>query len=217
MPTFPRRCCGPGRTARTWTSSAGALAARGRHDHSLAERLARAAIAEGGGFDARFAAAEAAHFQGRPAQAERELAALAAEAASDAERARVALLRFDNTYLSQGQEADLQLIDEAAETITGPSWRDELLTRRLWVMTFFGGPRAVVQAASALLQRSRSGPLTTAHTTAFYGLARLGRLDEVIQQLSPPAVSATIPAPGAAGPPRRLTTGPVSSSAPAIQ
>ena len=45
--------------------AAGALAARSRHDHSLAERLARAAIAEGAGFNARFVAAEAAHFQGR--------------------------------------------------------------------------------------------------------------------------------------------------------
>jgi hypothetical protein len=56
------------------------MAARARHDHSLAERLARAAIDEGGGFDARFVAGEAAHFQGRPDQAEQELAALAAEA-----------------------------------------------------------------------------------------------------------------------------------------
>jgi type II secretory pathway predicted ATPase ExeA len=54
---------------------AGAIAARSRHDHSLAEQLARAALAEGGGFGARFVAAEAAQFQGRPAQAERELAA----------------------------------------------------------------------------------------------------------------------------------------------
>jgi len=44
-------------------------------------------------------AAEAAYFQGRPTQAERELAALAADAASDAEQAGVALLRFDNTFL----------------------------------------------------------------------------------------------------------------------
>ncbi|HEX3493385.1 MAG TPA: AAA family ATPase, partial [Streptosporangiaceae bacterium] len=66
--------------------AAGALAARARHDHALAERLARAAIAEGAGFDARFVAAEAAHAQGRGAQAERELAALAADAVSDAER-----------------------------------------------------------------------------------------------------------------------------------
>jgi DNA-binding CsgD family transcriptional regulator len=175
--------------------AAGALAARGRHDHSLAERLARAAIAEGAGFNARFVAAEAAHFQGRPAQAERELAGLAADAASDAERARVALLRFDNTYLLRGQEAALQLIDEAAEAITDPSWRDELLTRRFFVMSFRSGPRATVEAASALLQRSRSAPLTAAHATAFYSLARLGRLDDAIQQLSP-AAGAPIPAPG---------------------
>jgi DNA-binding CsgD family transcriptional regulator len=175
--------------------AAGALAARGRHDHSLAERLARAAIAEGAGFDARFVAAEAAHFQGRPAQAERELAALAADAASDAERTRVALLRFDNTWLFQGQEADLQLIDEAAEAITDPFWRDKLLTRRFWAMGFYGGPRAAAQAVSALLQRSGSAALTAAHSTAFYGLARLGRLDEAIQQLSPSAADAAIPAP----------------------
>jgi DNA-binding CsgD family transcriptional regulator len=174
---------------------AGALAARGRHDHSLAERLARAAIAEGAGFNARFVAAEAAHFQGRPAQAESELAALAADAASDAERARVALLRFENTFLLQGQEADLRLLNDAADAIADPFWRDELLTRRFWVMIFFDGPRAAVQAASALLQRPRSEPLTAADTAAFYGLARLGRLDDAIQQLSPPAAGAAIPAP----------------------
>jgi DNA-binding CsgD family transcriptional regulator len=175
--------------------AAGALAARSRHDHSLAERLARAAMAEGAGFNARFVAAEAAHFQGRPAQAERELAALAVDAASDAQRARVALLRFDNTYLLQGQEAGLQLIDEAAEAVTDPSWRNELLTRRFFVMSFRSGPRATVEAASALPQRSRSAPLAAAHAAAFYGLARLGRLDDAIQQLSPPAADAAIPAP----------------------
>ena len=165
--------------------AAGALAARSRHDHSLAERLARAAIAEGAGFNARFVAAEAAHFQGRPAQAERELAALAVDAASDAQRARVALLRFDNTYLLQGQEAGLQLIDEAAEAVTDPSWRSELLTRRFFVMSFRSGPRATVEAASALPQRSRSAPLDAAHAAAFYGLARLGRLDDAIQPAQP--------------------------------
>ena len=175
--------------------AAGALAARARHDHSLAERLARAAIAEGAGLNARFVAAEAAHFQGRPAQAERELAALAADAASDAERARVALLRFDNTYLFQGQETDLQLIDDAVEAISDPFWREELLTRRFFVMSHHSGPRATVEAASALLRRSRSAPLAAADTAAFYSLARIGRLDDAIQQLSPSARDAAIPAP----------------------
>jgi DNA-binding CsgD family transcriptional regulator len=175
--------------------AAGAVAARGRHDHSLAERLARAAIAEGAGFDARFVAAEAAHFQGRPAQAERELAALAADAASDAEGARVALLRFDNTFLHQGREADVRLIDDAAGAVTDPFWRNELLTRRLFVRGYSGGPRAAVDAGSALLQHARSGPLTAAHTTVLYSLARLGRLDEAMQLLSADAADAAIPAP----------------------
>jgi hypothetical protein len=66
---------------------AGAIAARARHDYSLAERLARAAIEEGAGFAARYVAAEAAQYQGRSEQAERELATLAGDAVSDAERA----------------------------------------------------------------------------------------------------------------------------------
>jgi hypothetical protein len=93
------RLTGGGGSARLL--QAGAVAARARHDHSLTERLARAALAEGADFGARSVAAGAAHFQGRPAQAESELAALAADAASDAERARVALLRFDNAFLLQ--------------------------------------------------------------------------------------------------------------------
>ena len=119
---------------------AGALAARARHDHSLAERLARAAIAEGAGFDARFVAAEAAHAQGRTAQAERELAALAADAGSDAEWARVALLRFDDTFFLQGRDVDVRLLDDVADTITDPFWRDKLLARRSFVTIPSGSP-----------------------------------------------------------------------------
>jgi hypothetical protein len=166
--------------------AAGALAARARHDRALTERLARAAIAEGAGFDARYVAAEAAHSQGRPAQAERELATLAADAASDPDRARVALLRFDNAYFLHGQDAGLRLIDEAVQVITDPFWRDELLTRRFFIMSLSRGPRVAVEAASALLQHPGSRRLTTAaHAALFYSLVRLGRLDEAIQLLSP--------------------------------
>jgi hypothetical protein len=112
------RLAGGGGSAGLLT--AGASAARARHDHPLAERLARAAVEEGGGFEARYVAAEAAHFQGRPGQAEEELAALAVDAASDAEQARVALLRFDNAFFLRGQ-TDLRLIDDVADAITEPS------------------------------------------------------------------------------------------------
>jgi DNA-binding CsgD family transcriptional regulator len=175
---------------------AGAVAARARHDHSLAEALARAAIAEGAGFAARFVAAEAAHFQGRPAQAERELTSLAADAASDGERARVALLRFDNAFFLQGRVPDLRPLDDVTGAIADPFWRDQLLNRRWFVMSFSLGPRALVETASTSLRHPSSGPLTAAHATVFYSLARLGRLDEAISLLSPASASAAIPAPG---------------------
>jgi DNA-binding CsgD family transcriptional regulator len=149
------RLAGGGGSAGLLT--AGASAARARHDHPLAERLARAAIEEGGGFEARYVAAEAAHFQGRPGQAEQELAALAADAASDAER-------------------------------------DELLARRFFVVAVNSGPRAAVQAGSAMLRRSGSEPLTAAHVMLSYSLVRLGRLDDASQLLSPPPGSGAVPA-----------------------
>src|SRR5271156_2597870 len=94
----------------------GGRAPRPRHEYPLTERLARAAIEAGAGFEARFAAAEAAHLQGRHDQAEQELAALAAQATTDAEKAQVALLRFDNVYLER--TADFRLIDDALSDIT---------------------------------------------------------------------------------------------------
>ena len=131
----------------------GAIAARARHDHALTERLARAAIDDGAGFDAHFLAAEAANVEGRHDQAEKELAALAAQATTDAEQARVALLRFDNTYLLEGR-AEFPLIDDAAKAVTDPFWHNELLGRRFFVMSMTSGPRATVDAAATLLQRA---------------------------------------------------------------
>jgi DNA-binding CsgD family transcriptional regulator len=170
---------------------AGAIAARARHDHSLAERLARAAINEGSGFAAHYVAAEAAQFQGRSDQAEHELAALAGKVTTDAQRARVALLRFDNGFLQHGR-ADLQLIDEAADAITDRSWRSELLARRSWTLSLSQGPRAAVEAGSTILRDPDSGPLSAGQLS--YNLARLGRLDDARRLLSPTPGSEEIPA-----------------------
>jgi DNA-binding CsgD family transcriptional regulator len=172
---------------------AGAIAARGRHDHSLAERLARAAIEEGAGFAARYVAAEAAQYQGRPDQAEHELAALSRDSVSDAERARVALLRFDNAFFLRGR-ADLRLLDDVADGITDPFWRGELVTRRVLMMGLTRGPRAAVAAASSLLERPDPGARAAAHVVVFYNLVRLGRLEDATELLTPATGSAAIPA-----------------------
>ncbi|MDX6337431.1 MAG: hypothetical protein QOG05_4771, partial [Streptosporangiaceae bacterium] len=145
------------------------------------------------GFAARYVAAEAAQYQGRPEQAERELAALAGDAVSDAERARVAVLRFDNAFFLRGR-ADLRLLDDVAEGIGDPLWRDELMSRRVLLMGATRGPRAAVQAASSLLERPDTGARTAAHAAVFYNLVRLGRLDDATRLLSPSPGGAAIPA-----------------------
>ncbi len=167
----------------------GALAARARHDYSLTERLARAAIEAGAGFEARFMAAETAHLQGRSDQAEQELAALAAHATSDAEKARVALLRFDHAFLKGS--AGSSIIDDTLALITDPFWRDELANRRLFVTTIVSGPREIMELATGWIQR----PDSALRVVGLHALLQIGRLDEVIEELTPPLGTRAVPAP----------------------
>ena len=167
----------------------GAMVARTRHEYSLTERLARAAIIAGAGFEARFMAAEAAYAQGRFDQAEQELAALAAHATSDAEQARVALLRFDNAYTEGG--ADFKIIDDTLAHIADAFWRDELTNRRLYATAVFSPPLETVEATATWLQSSG----TEARQAVFYASVRMGRLYEAIEQLTPAPDTRAIPAP----------------------
>jgi DNA-binding CsgD family transcriptional regulator len=162
---------------------AGAMAARARHEYSLTELLARAAVDAGAGFEARLVAAEAAHLQGRFEQAEQELAALATQATSDSEKGRVALLRFDNVFLERS--ADFQVIDETLAEITDPFWRDALVNRRVFVTTFF---RETADAVATT-------PDSASRVGVLYALIRSGHLDEAIEQLTPPPGTRAIPAP----------------------
>jgi DNA-binding CsgD family transcriptional regulator len=172
---------------------AGAIAARTRHAHSLAERLARAAMEEGAAFAARYVAAEAAHYLGRPEQAENELARLATDAVTDSERARVALLRFDNAFFLRGR-AELRLLDEVAESVSDSLWRDEVLSRRVIGTATSRGPRAAVEEASTLLRRSDTGGRNAARMVMAYSLIQLGRLSAASEQLGLAADGAAIPA-----------------------
>ena len=181
------RLVGGGGSAELLTS--GAMLARARHEYPLTERLARAAIEAGAGFEARFAAAEAAHLQGRHDQAEQELAALAAQATTDAEKAQVALLRFDNVYLER--TADFRMIDDTLADITDPFWRDELGNRRRFVTALASGPREIVELSTTWIQR----PDPALRMALIHGLVRMGRLDEVIEQLTPVPDTRTVPAP----------------------
>lgn len=173
------RLIGGGGTPETML--AGAQAARWRYDFPLAERLARAALDAGAGFDAGLLAAELAGLQGRTEQAESELAALAVQAlheGDDPQRARVAVARMDLvTWIRPG---DLSILDAAEATIDDPYWRDILTARRFPALLHAWGPRAVVEAAAPFLARAQGAALAHASIAAATGLARRGRLDEAL-------------------------------------
>jgi DNA-binding CsgD family transcriptional regulator len=156
----------------------GAVIARWRHDFVLAERLARAAVDAGAGFEAALLVAQLASIQGRTDEAEGRLADLAATAADDSQRGRVAVTRFDNTWTGLDPQ---ELLDEAEAAITDPEWRDEISARRISLLVNTRGPRVAADATRALLERASGGALVYASVVGGYCLLRLGRLDAAME------------------------------------
>jgi|GEM_PF-991174 len=163
---------------------AGAQAARERRDVALSEKMARAAIDSGAGFEARYLAADSAHLRGRHDQAVQELAALAADAQTSQERVRVALLQFDHAFGLRG-DADLSVIEALMRAVDDQSWRDELLSRRLMLCGLTQGPRAVLDTVTTPLLRSADAPRTSLDSVVGRAMTRAGRLHEAIGLLHP--------------------------------
>ena len=166
---------------------AGAKAARERRDYALAERMARAAIDEGGGFDARLLAADAAHMRGRHEQAASEVEGLPSLAADAGERVQISLLRFDHEFFLHGT-ADMTAIDALLTTEAHPTWRDELLARRLCLDASALGPRAVIDAAQPSLETT-GAPRTSMHALLGGCLTRTGRMQQALAFLVPPSTA----------------------------
>ena len=169
---------------------AGAQAARERRDFALTERMARAAIDNGEGFEARILAAEAAHVRGRPEDAATELAALAASAVTVTEQVRVALMRFDHEFWAKGT-ADVSVIERLLGQVVDQEWRNELLARRLILTGTVYGPRAVIEAVPVPLGAGTGtgtgtgGPPTSLQAVVGEGLTRTGRLHQALPLLTP--------------------------------
>ncbi|MGD0811067.1 MAG: AAA family ATPase [Acidimicrobiales bacterium] len=151
---------------------AGAVASKARHDHVLAERLARAAIEQGAGFEARLIAAWA-NAHSRTDESNLELAELADQAVSDADRARVALLRFDNAFNLQG-EAHFALLYEAIGTISDQFWVDELQNRLAAIKCHIRGPRIALEVGATPFPNATD----QRNMAEMFCLARMGRLAE---------------------------------------
>ncbi len=168
---------------------AGAQAARDQRDFTLSERMARAAIDSGAGFEAKLLAAEAAHAQGRSAQAEEELVGLALEATGVSEQVRVAILQFDHSFFSTGS-ADVGPIEHLLGLVGDPLWQDELLARRLLLEELTGGPSAVIEAVGTVPTRQPGDARSSLHAVVGDCLTRAGRLEEALTLLAPTSANA---------------------------
>lgn len=157
-----------------------ATTARWRYDFPLAERLALAAAAAGAGFEAALLAARLASLQGRTEEAERQLALLAGQARTDAERAVAAIARVDNLVFCFGRGADaLHVIELVETTITEGEWKSQLAARRLAVLLATRGPAAAAAAAEVIDFGDRRAQAWASMFLA-YVLSRLGRITEAL-------------------------------------
>jgi DNA-binding CsgD family transcriptional regulator len=159
-----------------------AVVARWRYDFPLAERLARAAVDAGGGFEAALLAAQLASLQGRPEQADAELSALAGAMEDEDEAALIALIRLDNRVIYAGTIDDgLKIADEAEVTLTEGELRDEIAARRAALLLAKEGPRRAVAALQPILDGASGRALAWACMPGSYSLGRLGRIDEALE------------------------------------
>jgi DNA-binding CsgD family transcriptional regulator len=153
-----------------------------RLDTPLAERLARAAVLAGGGMESRLMHCYCLVWQGRAADAERELAMLVQRATTDLERVQIAEQRAHNLFWSLRRPADAEaMLDDTGRQLTEPSARHLLAAPRAAIYADLGRPRQAVQAATeALAEASLPDRLAVLASWGLVGgLGMLGRVDEI--------------------------------------
>lgn len=151
-------------------------------DFSLAERLARAAVAAGGGFDARLALVYALGWLSRGAEVEIELAALTDVVDADIERTLVTIPRVGNLFWTLRQPAEAEaVLDGAAAATTDEGSRRVLSAMRAACHAFLGRSHQAVQSGiEALTSEALPDQAVVLATYGLVGgLGVLGRADEV--------------------------------------
>jgi ATP/maltotriose-dependent transcriptional regulator MalT len=158
-----------------------AVAAHHRFDIELADDLARYAVRAGAGFDAALLVAHLAGLRGRNSEANDRLSALAAEAADDHQRCRVAISRLDIAHMQLLRDTYRQIADEALQAIGEPRSRKLIAAHGAWNAFTAEGPRATAELLKPLLADGDVHLLATAALPAANAFSRLGRLGEALE------------------------------------
>jgi Tetratrico peptide repeat len=150
-------------------------------DSVVAERLARAAVQAGGGFDAGLALGRALYGQRRFQEAERVLAGLAELPLTDVQRTELAIERSDSLRgLYRYAEATGEL--QAAVIVTDHGLRDRLTTCVAESLLLDGRVAEALDTVSAVLTHESTDETTFAQAVwiTSWALVRAGRASEAI-------------------------------------
>ncbi len=154
-------------------------------DLALAERIARAAVTAGDGFEQRLILGNALGWSGRGAEADTELAALGSMACSDTQRAQAAIPRVIGLALTLARPVEAEEVLDAVTIISDDAARLELAGLRSVLDAFLGRTVQAAEAAAGVLADPRCSPAAT--QMAGWGLAMacggLGRLNGVEETL----------------------------------
>ena len=156
-----------------------ATTARQRYDFPLAERLARAAMGAGAGFEAGLLLAQVCWLQGRARQALDQLEALESSASTDPQRTQLAMARI--SVLDWGlKQTDLALrvAEEAELAITDPASRDQVTAERARILGRSGRNGAAVAIAAPLMERVSGSALVSACFAAGTSMCVTGQFAE---------------------------------------
>lgn len=160
--------------------AAGRLAYAGR-ELDVCERLARSAWDAGGGLAAGLLRSSALAELGREDEADGVLAELAHAAATDDDRALIALRRSVHLLWALGRAGEAaSVVDEAEAAVHDPNWRDELRAQRANLRALAGDPGEALRLGAGLLSASSDRVVVRASTGATIALAAAGRFDEAL-------------------------------------
>ncbi|MHB1533569.1 MAG: helix-turn-helix transcriptional regulator [Acidimicrobiales bacterium] len=179
-----------GHTLDAATLVAAARDALAGEDGALAERLARAVVEAGGGFEATLVLAEALIAQGRHEEGEALLASLEALVTTDEERARLAACRASNLFRHLGRSVDAEAVLRRAETeVSDPGARNRVVTIKSLLALYRGRPSEAVELAASIADEVGRSEAWQATAVSAVALAMSGRTDRAFSALEPEVVA----------------------------
>jgi DNA-binding CsgD family transcriptional regulator len=169
-----------GGPARPGLLTAAASRAGSAFDDRLAERLGRAAVVAGGGFDASITLAGALHRQRRFQEAEEVLERLTGLASTDRQRTDLAVDRASNLWLLHRYGDGIELLQRVELEVSERVQRDRLVVARAEYLILSGRGEKALDELWAVLGHDPTDPVEYARAVyvAAWALVNAGRTNE---------------------------------------